>query len=531
MGRPAAPPQPEFHVAAVRLAGLPGGRVRWECGVRSHCGFDPFVTCTREDRRGTQRAARGPLVGSAPEARPSALEASVRTELRRENRQGRGTSFPHSIRAMLLLHLSDIHFCAPACNSPRTDPERSYRTRLLQDARTQLHELGELDAILITGDIAFKGDAQEYSAALQWIDELATACGSTLRRVFVVPGNHDVDRNTCKQRSVRNAHQAILNAEGGRRERSLREHWQDPEAARTLLQPLSAYNEFAARFDCQIYPPERMYWTEDLDLGDGVTLRLNGLTSTLTSGAGASSGTDDTRDSLYLSPLQTVLDPEDDVVNLVLSHHPPEWFLDHDAVDEAICARAQIQCFGHKHRQRISRDLGYIRFSAGAVNPARHEVGWEPGYNIIDVQITGAGEQREIVINAHLRTWQANPEMFRPKLDRDRDPVFRQRIAFPASLQRRPAPARPAGPQPDASESRSATEERLVPQAPERHLILRFWDLTSSNRRALAEKLGLLEPDENRLPEPERYRRALMRAGERGLLKRVREEIERMENL
>jgi len=32
-------------------------------------------------------------------------------------------------------------------------------------------------------------------------------------------------------------------------------------------------------------------------------------------------GKDDARDNLYLSPLQTVLEPADDIVNLVLTHH------------------------------------------------------------------------------------------------------------------------------------------------------------------------------------------------------------------
>ena len=100
------------------------------------------------------------------------------------------------------------------------------------------------------------------------------------------------------------------------------------------------------------YAPDRLYWKQDLLLQGDVRLIIHGLTSTLLSGA---DGHDDNRTSLYLSPLQTVLDPLDDVVNLVLCHHPPDWFSDNDAVDEAFCARAAIQMLGHKHRQRIKR--------------------------------------------------------------------------------------------------------------------------------------------------------------------------------
>ena len=38
---------------------------------------------------------------------------------------------------MLILHLSDIHFCYPACVSD-SDPDEPFRTRLLQDARERV---------------------------------------------------------------------------------------------------------------------------------------------------------------------------------------------------------------------------------------------------------------------------------------------------------------------------------------------------------------------------------------------------------
>ena len=63
-----------------------------------------------------------------------------------------------------------------------------------------------------------------------------------------------------------------------------------------------------------------------------------------------------------------------------------------------------------------------------------------------------------------------------------------------------------------------------------RNLVLRFWDLASSQRREITLELGLLEPSEmSQLPEPERYGRAFSRAGERGLLERIAEEIEKRE--
>ena len=301
---------------------------------------------------------------------------------------------------MLILHISDIHFRSPDCEDPDLDPDRPYRTRLVQDARTRTDILGPVGAILASGDIAFHGFTQEYVVAFDWLKELADACGCHLERVFVIPGNHDVDRSVITSLpATRNTQQAIKQAPHDQRERELRTQFRDPDTGPALFAPLAAYNDFAKRFNCQVYPPERLYWKQDLELEQSVNLRIYGLTSTLLSGA---NGEDDTRDSLYLSPLQTVLDPIDNVVNLVMSHHPPDWFLDQDDVNDAICARSAIHLFGHKHRQRVTQELNYIRFSAGAVNPDRYEAGWRPGYNLIRLEVAGEGPNRALVIEAHI---------------------------------------------------------------------------------------------------------------------------------
>jgi hypothetical protein len=51
-----------------------------------------------------------------------------------------------------------------------------------------------------------------------------------------------------------------------------------------------------------------------------------------------------------------------------------------------------------------------------------------------------------------------------------------------------------------------------------RNLVFRFWNLSMSQRREITLKLGLISREELSTPEPERYGRALIRAGERGIL-------------
>ena len=439
----------------------------------------------------------------------------------------------------MLLHISDIHFRASDCLDINLDPDRPYRTLMLRDISACMAELGPVGAILIGGDIAFRGALEEYQAAMVWIRELATVAGCPLERIFVIPGNHDVDRSIILNTpAVRNAQAAVLRVDHHRREREFRTQITDGDTARSLLAPLAAYNDFAKLFNCQVYLPERLYWMQDLKLGDGVVLRVYGLTSTLLSGAECQ---EDTRESLYLSPLQTVLDPVENVVNLVLSHHPPDWLMDQDAVDDAICARGAIHMFGHKHRQRITQDKEYVRFSAGAVNPERNDLGWQPGYNLVDVHVVGSGQGRTLTVDAHLRQWQSNPDRYRPLLTREGETVFRHSIRFPGPHADAPTAVLVASTSAGATDisvaaeavmtarERKADVEAAMGDTSMRDLVFRFWNLTTSQRREISLRLGLISNEEISLPEPERYGRALIRAGERGKLDKFAREVAKKE--
>lgn len=58
-----------------------------------------------------------------------------------------------------------------------------------------------------------------------------------------------------------------------------------------------------------------------------------------------------------------------------------------------------------------------------------------------------------------------------------------------------------------------------------RNLVFRFWNLTVSQRREITRKLELITDDDMKLKEPERYGRALLRAGERGQIDALAREI------
>lgn len=199
---------------------------------------------------------------------------------------------------LLLLHLSDIHFRKPHCLNSEMDPDRPVRTALKNDAQSLCENLGSVDAILVSGDIAFQGDPEEYDVAAEWLEELANATECDAADVFTVPGNHDVHHDTVRiDPIVRAVRLQVCHAEPDQRPNELYECILHSEAGPALMRPMQAYNMFAAKYDCAVYAPGRPFWTHDLLLNDGSALRMHGLTSTLLSGP------DDSPRGLYLGPL------------------------------------------------------------------------------------------------------------------------------------------------------------------------------------------------------------------------------------
>lgn len=441
---------------------------------------------------------------------------------------------------MQLLHLSDIHFRKAWCLRQGLDRDRAVRTRLVGSIGEQVAKFGPVDAIVVTGDLAFAGDPLEYQFAADWLmNDVAPAARCDSGQIFTVPGNHDVDRDMIEgDQAIQNVLDAIRRASDQRRSGVLADQINHEDTARSLLKPLTAYNDFATRFGCQVYAPEQIYWTQELKLSAGVILRLHGLTSTLISGAVRDNGSQDDKErELYLSPFQTeVIDPAANVVNLVMSHHPPSWCLDHDDIQTILSDRAALQLFGHRHQQRVQRERYFMRFDAGALHPNRQENGWRPCYNLIRLKVVGDGAERLLDIEATQMEWQVNPEQFSPRKDGDKD-VYHHQIPIPGSATIAGATAAMAVGEShmaavaiqtvahEQAASTAANVTTVMSQRSSRNLMMRFWDLSSSRRYQIALDLGLITPEEVAIPEPERYSRAFRRAVERGMFQRLDEEV------
>jgi len=407
------------------------------------------------------------------------------------------------------------------------DRDTRVRDLIVKDAADFVRRTGALvNAILVTGDIAFKASAEEFSIASLWLKKLAKEVGADIENVYVVPGNHDINRNTGDKFNVKAVRNEILKNNGEARVGSFLTALSDQEASAALMEPFLSYNEFSAQYDCNI-SPRKPYWQSAIPFCPRYKLILNGLTSTFFSGS------NDARANLYMGEFQANLHINDGEVNLAMFHHPYDWLEDGDDIDDYLSNRSQIRLVGHKHRQRVQPGDNGVLFSAAAVNPERGEHNYEPGYNILDLSVSEKDDFAILSIAAHLRILQGTPEVFLPKMKTANKDVWEYQFDIPLSsivIEEKIAPL--VEDKTESKEQLAEVDEVILNQeGNNRRLVYRFWNIAESARRDIIGQLNLLTDDEKVLNRTDKYQIALTKVLKLNLKDKFIELIEAAEGL
>ena len=93
------------------------------------------------------------------------------------------------MRPICWLHVSDFHLCIDRQWSQDVVLKAMCRSIAEQRAAGN-----KLDFVLVTGDIAFAGQTEEYKLAERFFEDFQIASGVPKERIFCVAGNHDIDR-------------------------------------------------------------------------------------------------------------------------------------------------------------------------------------------------------------------------------------------------------------------------------------------------------------------------------------------------
>ena len=253
-------------------------------------------------------------------------------------------------RSINWLHISDLHL--------RVGHEWSQNLVLEEMCRNivQKRDSGlTADFILLTGDIAFSGKAEEYDLAKGFFDQLQSSSGVPQNRMFCVPGNHDIDRS--KQTNAFNGARHTLRSRS-----DVDNLLGDRDELGVLLQRQEHYRNFQESY----FSNQSRTWTSD-GLAyvshitvDGVVLAIVGLNSAwLAEGGESDHGRLLIGERQAFDALKAALDVgEPPHVVIAMAHHPFRLLQEFDRLPIQHRLERDVQFFHHGHLHQAESRMG-----------------------------------------------------------------------------------------------------------------------------------------------------------------------------
>ena len=311
-----------------------------------------------------------------------------------------------------ILHISDLH-----CGKEDGQRGSQWRMRRVLGPAWEknLREIaadGVPDIVCFTGDLAQAGKAEQYAEVGEFLDQLLSCLGVGKERLFVVPGNHDVDRsvNPATLTQLRKAPASDISGwMAGTSPWGFQDAWRDEILARQ-----QAYRDWVAA-----YWPDRRFPATHPHLGYRISLtgfaapvHLIGLDSAWLAGDNDDMGKLGLTDEQIVRNLTGASGLKLDGVKIALQHHPlGELFDGKQARSLTAEYGVNLLMHGHVHDPNHQR---WQHPNHDAANVMQESVAgclyekdtWPNCMQVIDLQLTGAniGAVRQI----WLRSWSKN---------------------------------------------------------------------------------------------------------------------------
>jgi predicted MPP superfamily phosphohydrolase len=231
-----------------------------------------------------------------------------------------------------ILHLADFHF---------QSPPPLQQVRLLEGLLTDLEKLNtEINMVAIAGDLTFSGRSAEFDEAKKFLDNLLATLKLGKDRLFIVPGNHDANRNNDKYfLYVRQVIDSVDDIE---------ELVSNTEIMRGLWERFYSYRSFIHNyFDATI--SDYSNYIVSTFQHDDINIAVIGLNSALL--AGIKSG-DKGNLVLGQAKMQEALDKTSNVeFRIVVNHFPFIWLKEFDRmpVESILKYNCHLILNGHPH--------------------------------------------------------------------------------------------------------------------------------------------------------------------------------------
>lgn len=279
--------------------------------------------------------------------------------------------------------------------------------------------------VFVTGDIAFSGSSRppndEYQRSAKFLQSLATSISVPTSEIFVIPGNHDV------QRSTDLADTTLLD--------SLRAGKIDLDKALTnrtfkelLTKRQSNYAKFAKDFAPLNNTPDQaeyaFWWSSTREFSQ-YKLRIIGLNTAILSNDDNDQGKLQVGEVMLSEVFRPASQDGEELV-IVLSHHPvlETWLCpsDQENASRYVSSHSHIYMCGHVHEaesetRRSGAGKHFVQITAGAVHRERqhHSYPKTHSYNIACVY---SDEQGKLRLHVWHRRWSDQNKEFKSHVDK-----------------------------------------------------------------------------------------------------------------
>lgn len=320
---------------------------------------------------------------------------------------------------MKILQISDIHWTK---RKHWNDDFAGMKKRFLTDIKEYIEAGNEIDYLFICGDIAFKGINEEYETALEYIDTICKIIGRQREDVFVVPGNHDLNRKATGFQTKEMIDAAL--SFGPNNDNFLDEVVLKSESLRKdLFAAFTDYNNFANKFFCQegvmnkcitgnpkdpITEKDELFYHAKLQkkVGD-FDVVVRGVNTALNCDAW-DWNEEKNEGHLQMIPRRAyVMEKEEkQELRIIMAHHPLPFLTSKDSVKDYLDNHYHIQLFGHVHIQSI-REGNCVMVQSGAFDPPKSgkAENYLPVYNIIEISQKDANR---VMVKGISQIWEKN---------------------------------------------------------------------------------------------------------------------------
>jgi predicted phosphodiesterase len=288
----------------------------------------------------------------------------------------------------------------------------------------QIRKDRRVDLLCFTGDVADWGLAAEYKAASAWFGRLFGTLALTRSQIFMVPGNHDVNRRLFQSAFVGLRELASRDANGlsewmagGPRPFGGKAQWKNQIVERTCAFWEWATQELGlSHIDPRQSRHQLLGYHSILQRpGLPFPVHIFGLDSAWLSGDDNDSG----KLRLTQSQIDLITRDESDRAyagfRMALVHHPISDLADQDEGFRLLSATSDVVLHGHRHfpsyEVREDPDRNIRVLAAGSLYEGDAGERWVNGFQVIDVDLTSSG--RPLRYSVKFWSWSERGHWFR----------------------------------------------------------------------------------------------------------------------